>query len=75
MGLEHMPASRREPESPATAEPAETVRMGSRLRHWAIRCLKALGILLLASASVTRWWRLWAFFVFAGALAATAFFA
>ena len=33
-----------------------------------------LGILLLASASVARWWRLWAFLVFAGALAATAFF-
>jgi LssY C-terminus len=43
-----MPAPRPGAESPATAGPAETVRTGSRLRRRAIRCLKALGILLVA---------------------------
>ncbi len=46
MGLELMPVWRREPESPATTEPAGSAGTGSRLRRGAVRCLKALGILI-----------------------------
>src|SRR4051794_24555313 len=46
MGLELMPASRREPELSATTGPSGSAGIRSRLQRVAVRCLKALGILI-----------------------------